>query len=150
MVMKAALFLLIALLSVPAQNITDDDRRGFNELGPITVDIDFDGKPDKIQPRTYQTYRRRPGRRLSKRDIRNWITFDLMTQRGVRIRSLFTYNYGTAEQGGSYWVYALVPIGDLNNDRKMDLEFYAGDDTTDETVKLVSRGSRYVVRYRKK
>ena len=143
-----AIFLLIT--SAAAQTVTDDDKRGFGDLDPILIDVDGDAKPDKIQPRTYQTYKRRPGQRLKLSAIQNWITFDLTTSRGKRIRSFFTYNYGTAENGGSYWVYALIPAGDLNKDGWTDLTFYTGDDTGDETVTLASRKGRYIVRSRVK
>ena len=136
-------------LAAQAQSIRDEDRRGFDELGPVLIDVDGDGKSDRIQPRTYQTYKRQRGKRLYPRDIRNWITFDLYGSRSGLVKAFFTYNYGTAENGGSYWVYALIPAGDIDKDGKRDLIFYAGDDTTDETVTLLNRGNRFIVRSRK-
>jgi len=127
----------------------EKQKRSFEELGPIMIDVDGDGKNDRIQPRTYQTYkhRRKP---LRKRDILNWITFDLFTSRGIKARSFFTYNYGTAEEGGSYWIYVLTSTGDTNKDGKTDLVFYSGDDTSDETIKLANLGMRFKVISRKK
>ncbi len=140
---------LLCLASVNAQNVTDDDRRGFDELKAIFLDVDGDDKLDRIQPRTYQTYHKRHGSRLLRKNIRNWITFDLSTTSGRRINSLFTYNYGTAENGGSYWVYALISVGDVDKDGKTDLMFYSGDDTSDESVILLNRGNRFSVHSRK-
>jgi hypothetical protein len=144
-----SLFLLISSVSVWSQTVTDEDRRGFDNLAAIYIDIDGDGRPDRIQPRTYKTYHWRSGQRLAERNIRRWITFDLTLKRGRAMRSFFTYNYGTGEVGGSYWVYALIPDKDRNGDGMLDLVFYAGDDTTEETIRLESRRTRYVVRDRK-
>ena len=148
--MRLLFYLVLAVLAIPiqSQTVTDDDRRGFDDLRPIYVDVDSDGKPDRIKPRTYQTYKRRGSRPLLK-DVKNWITFDLKTTRGRTIRSFFTYNYGTAENGGSYWVYALIPARDVNKDGKTDLLFYSGDDTGDETVVLLNLGNKFVVHSRK-
>ncbi len=142
------------LLAVPiakSQDITDADRRGFDNFKPIKIDVDGDGKPDTIKPRVYRvmTKPRIKGKRIKNRDIQNWITFDLITSTGRQIRSFFKYKYGTAEQGGSYWVYALKSAGDINKDRKTDLLFYAGDDTSDERIWLANKGNRFVVFKRK-
>jgi hypothetical protein len=135
-----------AVLVVPgfSQHPDDNDKRSFDELDAILIDLDGDGKADRIKPRTYQTYDRRK-KPLRKRDIRNWITFDLSTSGGRKIRSFFTYSYGTAEQGGSYWVYALTSIGDINKDGKTDLMFYSGDDTGDITMTLINLGTGFSV-----
>jgi hypothetical protein len=146
---------LLIILSVSAiaksQEITDEDRRGFNELTPIKLDVDGDGKPDTIKPRVYQVKTKPPikGKRLRKRDIQNWIAFDLTTSQGRTIKSFFKYKYGTAEQGGSYWVYALKSTGDINRDGKSDLIFYSGDDTSDERIWLANKGNRFIVFKRK-
>jgi hypothetical protein len=72
-----------------------------------------------------------------------------MTSKGCRINSFFKYNYGTAEQGGSYWVYALIPTSDINRDKKTDLVFYSGDDTSDDTITLISRGNQFIIHKKK-
>lgn len=146
--------LIIAFLSIifsaEGQAVSDDDKRGFDELTPIFIDVDNDGKSDRIQPRTYQTRHKPHGKRLLEIHIKNWITFDLKTSTGKTVRSFFTYNYGTAEQGGSYWVYALTATEDVNKDGRRDLMFYTGDDTGDDTVILLNKGNRFPVHSRKK
>lgn len=142
--------ILLTVLVIKSQEVTDKDRRGFDDLEQIKIDVDGDDKPDIIQPRTFKVISRRvKGKPTEKRDIQNWIAFDLTTSRGRRIKSFFKYNYGTAEQGGSYWVYALKAGGDINKDGKMDLVFYSGDDTTDETIILANTGNRFVIYKRK-
>lgn len=129
----------------PCHTIEDRDRRGFEELGPIFIDIDNDGKADTIVPRVYSvkvSRARRGGGKKTAREI-HWITFDLTTSKGRVLKSFFRYSYGS--DIADYWVYALVPC-DKGNGR---LIFYSGDDTSDETVLLQYRGTRFVVRSRK-
>lgn len=136
--------------AVKMQNIADDDRRGFDDLRAIRADVDGDGRFDTIRPRVYrvvQKPKRAAGRRARK--IQNWIAFDLITSKGKRLESFFKYNYGTAEPGGSYWVYALKPAAVGNDDGTRNLIFYSGDDTTEETVILLNRGDRFVIHSRK-
>jgi hypothetical protein len=148
--MKRIFLILSIILSVVAtvysQDITDEDRRDFEDFTPIKIDVDGDGRLDTIKPRIYQIATKPgiKGKRLRKRYIQNWITFDLITGKGHTIKSFFKYNYGTAEQGGSYWVYALKSAGNINNDGKPDLIFYSGDDTSDETIWLANKGNRFV------
>jgi hypothetical protein len=139
---------LTAAAVLKTQSITDEDRRGFEDLTPIKIDVDRDGKPDTIQPRTYKiTARRAKGKKLKKSDVRHWIAFDLSTSKGLRIPSFFKYNYGSDEAG--YWVYALKSAGDVNKDGNTDLIFYSGDDTSDETVILANKINRFTVYTRK-
>ena len=148
--MKTLLFYLLCLVAVPflaqAQSVSDADKRSFDDLQEIKIDVEGDGKLDTIEPQTYQVIKRKfLNKPIRKREIQNWIAFDLTTARGNKIKKFFRYNYGTAGQGGSYWVYALRAIGDVNRDGKTDLMFYSGDDTGDERVILANRGNRFVV-----
>jgi hypothetical protein len=102
--------------------------------------MDGDGQPDNITPRTYTV------KANHKPKETHWITFDLKTAKGRTLDMFFKYRYGTSE--ADYWVYALVPC-DVNKDGRIDLIFYSGDDTTDETIILLNRGGRFVVHSRK-
>jgi hypothetical protein len=136
--------ILLTVSITKMQEITDNDKRAFDELGQVKIDVDGDGKLDTIQPRTFQVISRRvKGKRIRKRFIQNWITFDLTTSRGRRTKSFFKYNYGDGE--ASYWVYVLKSAGDVNKDGKTDLVFYSGDDSSDETIILANKGTRFVV-----
>lgn len=142
------LILTAAVAFARAQDIDDADKRSFEELAPIKIDVDGDRQPDTIQPRVFKTVSRRAhGKKPRKSDVKHWITFDLTTSKGLRIPSFFKYNYGTDE--AVYWVYVLKSAGDVNKDGRTDLVFYAGDDTSDETVTLANRVNRFLVIKRK-
>lgn len=136
--MFISLALTCLLLSVPpsadCRTVEDRDRRSFDEQGVITIDVDGDGKPDTITPRIYKAGGNR------------WISFDLKTSKGRDLKSFFKYKYGNDES--EFWVYALVPCN-INKDGRTDLVFYAGDDTSNETIDLVNRGNSFGVQSRK-
>lgn len=146
------LLLICSLLSITSSAdcriIEDRDRRSFDELTPIFLDVDADGKRDLISPRIYTSRRARksPGKPRMKAKEIHWITFDLKTSKGRIVNSFFKYQYGSDE--ADYWVYALVPC-DVNKDGRTDLVFYSGDDTSDETIILLNRGGRFIVQSRK-
>jgi len=130
------------------RNIADRDRRPFDDLRPIALDADSDGTPDTITPRIYTVKPKSAVSAKSKREAResHWIIFDLKTGKGRVLNSFFRYEYGTEE--ADYWVYALVPC-DVNKDGRIDLVFYSGDDTSDETVILLNTGKSFRVHFRK-
>ena len=145
--------LLACVLSglAPSQDcltVNDSLKRSFNELGPVSVDVDGDGKNDTITPKIYAA---RPDRRHRRGGWANakeihWIAFDLKSSKGRVQRSFFSFAYGTNE--ADYWIYALVPC-DVNRDGRTDLVFYTGDDMSDDTVVLMNRGGVFRVHSRK-
>src|SRR4030088_2964676 len=142
--------LLGLLFSVPmttrCRAITDEARRGFDgsDLQPIILDLDGDGRPDVITPRlVVDDYRDRK----SKVHQAEWIVFDLKTSRGRVVRSFFRYRYGTVRI--DYWVWAPVPCQAKKN-RRRDLVFYSGDDTSDETIVISNQQSGFRVISRKR
>lgn len=149
--MFANLVLACSLLSLtPSADcriIEDRDRRSFDERSPVFVDVDGDGRPDRISPRVYTVRARHKARGNATRAIKETrrIAFDLKTSRGREASSFFEYDYGTEE--GQYWVYALVPC-DVNKDGRTDLVFYSGDDTSSETIILLNKGGRFVLHSR--
>lgn len=151
--MFANLILTCSLLSLSpladCRIIEDRDRRSFDERSPIFMDVDSDGKPDRISPRVYTVKAKNKlpgGVRRRAREIHR-LSFDLKDSRGREAKSFFKYDYGTEE--ADYWVYALVPC-DVNKDGRADLVFYSGDDTTSETIILLNRGGRFIVHSKKR
>jgi hypothetical protein len=158
-----SLFLLLAILALTAPFfgqdgskladcrkivVQDSERRGFKELESFTLDVDGDGRPDTITPRTYTV---RTNRKIFNGDEwkpleLHWITFDIKTAKGRALKSFFKYRYGNNVD--DYYVFAFVPCT-LNRDGKPDLLFYAGDDVDHEMVILVNRNNVFKVHSRK-
>lgn len=146
-------FALTSQLNAQAVNcrkvvIQGRDRRAFANHSPFIIDVDGDGKLDTIISRIYTA---KVGRRVSgkaKRTSRetHWISFDIKTGRGRVLNSFFKYQYGTEE--ADYWGYALVPC-QADRDGRVDLLFYSGDDTSEETIILVNRVNKFKVQSRK-
>jgi hypothetical protein len=111
---------------------------------PIVMDIDGDGKPDTITSRFVVTHFRD---RKSKLHQAEWLVLDLKTSRGRVVRSFFKYHYGNDRI--DYWVWWLAPCK-VNKDGRRDLVFYAGDDTSDETVVISSQPNGFRVISRKR
>lgn len=134
--------LLLVQLQTMAQGVEDSDKRGFDELAPIYLDLDGDGRQDAIQPRTYsRSSRGRVSQQRTGTRRTHWITFDLKFATGKRLVSFFSYRYG--DDRADYWVWALKEVGDRDRDGRTDLVFYSGDDTTDETVVLLQRSNGF-------
>lgn len=143
--------ILISTIGVFAQNKTvecknrvvdDSEKRDF--VGDsFSFDIDGDGKADTVTAKTYKV----AVAKKTKSEIteNHWISFDLKTSKGKLFKSFFKYKYG--DNRADYWIYALVPCGVKAG--KSDLLFYAGDDTSDETIILQNTGSSFKVVSRK-
>ncbi len=126
--------------------VEDSDRRGFDERESFILDLDGDGEPDTITPRTYAVKINRKVSGKNNARENHWIAFDLKTSKGRVVKPFFKYNYGTDE--ADYWVYAFVPCR-INRSGRTDLLFYSGDDTSDETIILENKGNIFKVRSRK-
>jgi len=126
--------------------VQDSSRRSFDNRNSFKLDVDGDGKLDTITPRTYAVKTKRKVSGKSKVGEVHWIAFDLKTSKGRVTKSFFSYDYGTNE--ADYWVYAFVPCK-ISNDGKPELLFYSGDDTSQETIVLVNRGSVFKIYSRK-
>lgn len=127
--------------------VQDSDRRSFDNRNSFTLDVDSDGRPDTITSRTYtlKANRKDSGKPRPKAREIHWIAFDIKTSKGRVLKSFFKYDYGTEK--ADYWVYAFVPCS-INGDRRTDLLFYSGDDTSVETIILVNKGNVFKVHSR--
>ena len=113
--------------------VYDKDRRGFDELAVISLDVNRDGLSDKLIPSVSQT--------RGKSGIQHWIAFDVKISGQEQQRRFFRYMYGGEE---TYWVWALIPCR-VNQDKYPDLLFYSGDDTSDERIYLVNTKNSFRV-----
>jgi len=144
--MILASLLLSVSPSSKCRAIGDSDMRSFadSDPDPVVMDIDGDGKADTITSRFVVTHFRD---RKSKLHQAEWLVFDLKTSRGRVVRSFFKYHYGNDKI--DYWVWWLAPCK-VNKDGRRDLVFYAGDDTSDETVVISNQPDGFRVISRKK
>lgn len=123
--------------------VNDSEKRDY--VGDsFSIDVDDDDKLDTITARTYKV--KVIGNAKSKVKETHWISFDLKTSKSKTIKSFFKYKYG--DNVADYWIYALVSC-QVNKDGKTDLLFYAGDDTSDETIILQNTGNSFKVISRK-
>lgn len=147
-------FLLIGILSFAQaaeanselcseKKVTDNDRRDFVNGDVLKLDVDGDGRADTISARVYKTKAKKAGSAVREN---HWIAFDLQISGGKTIKSIFEYRYG--DNRADYWVYALVPCK-ISRRPGYDLLFYAGDDTSEETVILEKRADKFRVYSRK-
>ena len=104
--------------------VSDEIKRSYDDLTPVSFDVDGDGKLDRIIPRTYvgPPTRTLHGEDKAREKESHWIAFD-------------------------HWIYALVPCR-ANKDRRTDLIFYAGDDTSSDTVIFMNTGNGFVIHSR--
>ncbi len=130
------------------RSVQDSDKRDFINGDVFTLDVDGDGAPDTVTTRVYALKTKRSAARQTEPPPRetHWIAFDLKTAKGRVVKSFFKYQYGTDE--ADFYVYALIPCR-VDGDRYTDFLFYAGDEQSDETVVLVSRGNKFKVFSRK-
>ena len=127
--------------------VSDEIKRDYKELRPLVFDVDGDGKLDRIIPRTYvgpPTKMLHGAKRTSEKES-HWIAFDLKLANRPQ-KTFFRFNYGS--DWADYWIYAVAPCR-ANRDRLTDLIFYAGDDSSDDTVVFRNTGRGFVIHSRK-
>ncbi len=112
--------------------VNDLEKRDYTKSSTFSFDVDGDGEKDVF---THRTYKIKVAGKTKIKET-HWISFDLKTSSGKTLKSFFKYKYGT--NLADYWIYALIPC-QLNKDKKIDLLFYTGDDTSDETIILENR-----------
>ena len=130
---------MLAAQSTPAcLDVADADKRPYDDLTPIPIQVGPGGSVASVIPRVYVTRSPKRARRGAREA--HWIAFDLKRADGSVQKSFFRFNYG--DNLADYWIYALVPC-DVNQDGRTDLVFYAGDDTSDDIVVLLNRNGRF-------
>jgi hypothetical protein len=126
--------------------VSDEIKRPYDDLTPVLLDVDADGKLDRIVPRTYvgPPTRMQHGEDKTREKESHWIAVDLKLANKPR-KTFFRFNYGS--DWADYWIYALVPCR-ANKDRRTDLIFYAGDDTSSDTVIFMNTVNGFVIHSR--
>ncbi|NJM45767.1 MAG: SH3 domain-containing protein [Alkalinema sp. RU_4_3] len=74
-----------------------------------------------------------------------FVKFDLVDGKSRKRSLLFEHSIGT--NLATYWVYDIREVRNINRDEYVDLVFYAGDDTSDETVLLLRKKDHYKAIY---
>jgi hypothetical protein len=87
-----------------------------------------------------------PGRRWGdKMKTQVFAKFELVDGKSGKRSTMFEQNIGT--NLATYWVYDIREVRHINRDEYIDLVFYAGDDTSDETVLLLRKQDHYKAIY---
>jgi Bacterial SH3 domain len=87
-----------------------------------------------------------PGRRWGeKMKTQVFVKFDLVEGKSGKRSTMFEHNIGT--NLATYWVYDIREVRNINRDEYVDLVFYNGDDTSDETVLLLRKQDHYKAIY---
>jgi hypothetical protein len=138
---------LATLLGVAAQAQTERSRVKPPELH-VMMDLDGDPELEQVFKSTVERPVPKnqvcPGRAWSdkvKTDV--FAKFDLVD--GKERSTLFEYKIGT--NLATYWVYKIREVRHINRDGFVDLVFYTGDDTSDETVLLLRKKDHYKAIY---
>jgi hypothetical protein len=148
LVTTIALGALVAL-GVSAEAQTERSRAKPPELHMM---MDLDGEPGLEQvfkstvERPVLKNQVCPGRPWSdkvKTDV--FAKFDLVDGKEGKRSTLFEYKIGT--NLATYWVYKIREVRHINRDGFVDLVFYTGDDTSDETVLLLRKKDHYKAIY---
>jgi hypothetical protein len=145
----------IALGALVALGLSAEARTERSRFKPpeLHMTMDLDGEPgleqvfqstiEKPIPKHDQVC---PGRDLSdkvKTDV--FVKFDLVEGKEGKKSTLFEYKIGT--NLATYWIYKIREVRHINRDGFVDLVFYTGDDTSDETVLLLRKKDHYKAIY---
>jgi hypothetical protein len=134
-----AISLLALLPKTPAQSQATRPKPGSPEL-QLTMDLDrqatgleqvFKTQTDRAPGKSC------PGRPSGEKITKEvWVNFQLARE-GKR-STLFEHKIGN--NLATYWVHHISEVRHFNRDGNVDLVFYQGDDTSDETVLLLMKG----------
>jgi hypothetical protein len=125
---------LATALGIQASAQDDPNQRDYGEAKAFAFDLDANGTPDRLQPRTFA---KRAGR-IEK----HFVAFDWHPDGGAKRATILEYEYGTSE--ADYWGYTLKDAGDLDGDGRRDLLFSTGDDASFEDVVLLNRSEGFL------
>jgi hypothetical protein len=114
----------------------------------LNTDIDGDGKSDRVVASYYTQpvlTRKFPSLNTCQTLPGIFVRYTLTSSKTKQSRVIFEYSYGTSLV--RYWVHELKVAGDLDRNDLQDLIFYAGDDTSDESVVLFQQQAGFKAVY---
>ena len=120
------------------------DLKLSNPKTVITADINGNGIPDRVIA-TYFTrpvlvidnYRAKTCKTVSGKFVR----YTMYADRQNNGKVIFEQDYGSTI--ADYWVHQLAVGVDLNRDKRKDLIFHMGDDTSEETIHLLQQSQGF-------
>lgn len=132
---------LVALTLFPKQPAQSQSTRPNPNKPELQLSMDLDRQAPGLE-QIFKTQTDRPapktcpgrpsGNKITKEV---WVNFQLV--RDGKRSTLFEHNIGN--NLATYWVHHISEVRHLNNDGNVDLVFYQGDDTSDETVLLLMK-----------
>lgn len=120
--------------------------RTFDDESPIALDVDGDGRLDRLTPRLLELRRAFiPGATpYPEGGVERYVAFALDTAAGRSLGTVVQFRFGT--ENGGYASYLLDAIGDADGDRRGDLAFVVGGALPAEAIVLLDRGDRFEAR----
>jgi hypothetical protein len=135
--------IVIGCLFIHSRSVYADQKLP-NSKTVITVDINGNGIPDKV----IATYFTRPvsvvdnyRANTCKTVPGKFVRYTMYADRQKNGKVIFEQDYGSTI--ADYWVHRLEIGRDINRDKRKDLVFYMGDDTSEETIYLLQQAQGF-------
>lgn len=127
-------------------DLSPERWRAFDDEAPIALDVDGDGRLDRLTPRILEMRRAFiPGATpYPEGDIERYVAFALDAAAGRHLGTVVQFRFGT--ENGGYASFLLDAIGDADGDGRGDLAFVVGGALPAEAIVLLDRGDRFEAR----
>lgn len=132
--------------AAPRTDLSPQRARACDDVSPIALDLDADGRLDRLTPRILSLRRAFiPGAApYPHGDVERYVAFALDSAAGRSLGTVLQYRFGT--ENGGYATYRIGAIGDADGDGRGDLAFHVGGELPAETIVLLDRGDHFVTR----
>jgi hypothetical protein len=124
-------------------DLAPERARAFDDASPIRIDLDGDGRDDRLTPRILELRRAFiPGATpFPDGDLERYVAFALDTAAGRSVGTVLQFRFGT--ENGGYRQYLVDAVGDADGDGRGDLAVQVGGELPAETIVLLDRGERF-------